>query len=308
MSKLLNGLKKVFRIEGFINEKVDLAKKEILYVNRKEYLAHMASSSNEPGVSDQKYGSEEVVFSMASHGLRIYEAYLAIESIMQQSMKPNRFFLCLAKEEEGKPLPMLIQKQQRRGLEVKYVEDIWSFKKIVPALCECPDAIIITGDDDCLYNVDFIENLMRSHATDPKAIFGNRIHEITFNEDGSLKSYNDWNQHVGNTDRASNRFLITSVGGVLYPPHSLYKDATRSDIFMDIAKYNDDVWCFAMALLQGTPIRRARTHSEWGEDYYSLEEVQKYGLKIDNTNRTNCRNDQIIKAVFDRYDIYKYLK
>jgi hypothetical protein len=77
---------------------------------------------------------------------------------------------------------------------------------------------------------------------------------------------------------------------------------------MDIAKYNDDVWCFAMALLQGTPIRRARTHSEWGEDYYSLEEVQKYGLKIDNTNRTNCRNDQIIKAVFDKYDIYKYLK
>ena len=126
--------------------------------------------------------------------------------------------------------------------------------------------------------------------------------------DGSLMSYLDWESQIPNQEGSSNLFFFTTVGGVIYPPHSLYKDVTRDDIFMEISRYNDDVWCFAMALLQGTPIKRSFTHAENGDDFLSVDEVQSVALCNDNTRRDNCRNDSIIKAVFDRYDIYKKLK
>lgn len=285
-------------------------KKSILYNVRKELLIQKASTSNEPGITNEKIADREVVVSMASYGNRVSSAFLAVESIMQQSIKPNRIILCIPEEFKSMPLPQMLQRQEKRGLTVLFTKDIWSFKKIVPALKSFPESIIITCDDDCLYNVDFVENLLRSHSIDPSAIWGNRIHEITFDKKGNINYYSKWNWEIPNTDKSSNKFLITSVAGVLYPPHSLYKDVTDESIFMDISKYNDDIWCYAMAVLQGTKIRRSFTHSENGMDYLSVEESQLQRLSLDNVsnNGGESRNDKIVKAVFDKYNIWDIIK
>lgn len=313
IKKRINQIKELIQIKGLLDATKDdiylSVTQKVLYEQRKQHLTDLTLHSTTSGISTEKHCRHELVVSMSTHGIRLHEAYLAIESLLQQSMKPNRIILNISKDEFiNTPLPQTIQMQMLRGLEVNYCEDYLSYKKIIPTLRRFPNAVIITADDDCLYNYDFIENLLISHLKDPTAIWANRIHKITKNNDGTLKSYLDWEQQISNQEGSSNLFFFTSVGGVLYPPHSLYKDVTRDDIFMNISKFNDDVWCFAMAILQGSPIKKSFTHSETGNDFLSVLEVQNDALCIENTNSDNCRNDIIIKAVFDKYNIYQYLE
>lgn len=310
MNKIKRFIKKIRRLL-MIESLLDYQTLELLHEQRKAFLIQQAFKCTEPGVTKEKYCDREVIVSIATHGERFYEAYIAIESIMQQSVKPNRIILNVAKDEfEGKQIPASLLHQQKRGLEINYCEDYWSFKKLIPTLKRFPDAIIVTFDDDCMYNVDVLENMLLAYKTDPKAIWGNRIHELSFDANGKLNSYLDWNHAIPNKEGASKYFFITTEGGALYPPHSLFKDTTRDDIFMDIAKTNDDVWCYAMALLQGTPIKKARTHSVRGEDYYLVEDMQSSGLSVTNCARVGveCPNDVVIRDVFSKYNIYALLK
>ena len=59
-----------------------------------------------------------VVVSMTSYPARIESAWIAIESILRQSVTPERFVLVLSKEEfPNKKLPRRISKLRGRGLE-----------------------------------------------------------------------------------------------------------------------------------------------------------------------------------------------
>lgn len=79
-----------------------------VYERRKEFLMLQAFKCKESGVTTERYCDHEVVVSMATHGERFYEAYLAIESIMQQTIKPNRMILNVAKDEfEGSYSPRI---------------------------------------------------------------------------------------------------------------------------------------------------------------------------------------------------------
>lgn len=206
-------------------------------------------------------------------------------------------------------IPPALRLQMERGLEINYCEDYWSFKKIIPTLRRFPEAVIITVDDDCLYNFDMLENMILAYKQDSKSIWGNVMHDITFDSSNNIKSYMDWDRTIENTDEPSNLHFITSVGGVLYPPHSLHPDVLRDEIFMDICKTNDDIWCYVMALLAGTPIRKVHTHSNTGNEYLSVIEVQSSSLESENTNygAHYCKNDEMIKTVFERYGVYRYI-
>lgn len=318
LKKMIRKIRNLFNIEFLITKqnsvhdnqleiRLDSMLSKILYEQRKEILIQKAYKCKEMGITTERHCEFEVVVSMATHGERFYEVYMAIESIMQQSIKPNRIILNISKEEfTNKPLPVPLRYQQKRGLEINYCEDLWSFKKIIPTLRKYPNSIIVTVDDDCLYNVDMLENLIDSYKQDPSAIWGNRIHKIKFEpQTQKICSYMKWDMCIPYNEDSSKLHFITSVGGVLYPPNSLYKDVLRDDIFMDICRTNDDVWCYVMAILNNTPIRKVRTHSSNGEDYLSVEEVQSSGLCQINTNigGNYCKNDDIIKVVFEKYDI-----
>ena len=56
-----------------------------------DYLLH----SCESGVTDTHYCDHEIIVSLTTYEPRLYETYLAIESIMQQTVKANRIILWL---------------------------------------------------------------------------------------------------------------------------------------------------------------------------------------------------------------------
>jgi len=189
-----------------------------LFEQRAERLRFQTLHSSESGVTGYNLCDTEVIVTLTSYGRRIFDVYLAIESIMQGSIKPNRLILWLEDGMKDKILPITLQRQMKRGLEVKYTNDIKSYKKLVPSLKLYPEATLITIDDDVIYNFDLVENLINSHKETPDCIIASRVHRIKNNKkNGTLAPYNEW--YFGNGTHKADKFnFATGVGGILYPP------------------------------------------------------------------------------------------
>lgn len=301
MVKVLNRLKKEL---GISDIQRDI--KRLEYFTRREQLIYHILNDNSIGITNDRYTSHDIIVSLTTYGKRIYDVAFTIESIMQQSMKPNRIILWLDNSFKDKELPNSLLRQRERGLEIAFCKDIRSYKKLVPTLCTYPNDAIITVDDDCLYDFDILEKLITAYLQDPQYIYCTRYHRMTFARANNLKPYNEWEWRSKDED-ASHLNFATGVGGVLYPPHSLDDEVTNEAVFMDICKYADDVWFKAMAIKKGTLVKKVQTRSINSEDYLENNDVQDIGLRQINAKGENLNNKQI-KAVFEKYDLYSKLQ
>lgn len=275
------------------------------YYLRRLQLESEILQSHKTGINSNLYCDHEIIVSLTTYGRRIKDVCFTIESLMQQSRKANRIILWLDKSFEDKQLPASLILQKSRGLEICFTTDIRSYTKLIPSLKKYPDAAIITFDDDVIYDFDILDRLITAYISDPIAIHSCRIHSMTFYKNGNIKPYSEWDLCKDNTEKPSRNF-ITGVGGTLYPPHSLASEVLNEDIFLKICKTADDVWFTAMALLEGTPIRKVPTRNPRGEDYLLNEDVQDMGLFNINTGESG-KNDIQIKEVFDRYNIWRFI-
>ncbi|SDN95085.1 hypothetical protein SAMN04487957_102484 [Halomonas shengliensis] len=244
---------------------------------------------------EERVVDKEIVVSLTTYSKRIHDVYLVLESISQQTVLPNRVVLWLAEGEFGN-LPISITERIDFGLEIRFCEDIRSYKKIVPALLEFPDSIIITLDDDILYPRDTIEILVNKHKECPSAIVGHRAHEITFSK-GKMRPYKEWKRE---TKENNGNIFLTGGAGTLYPPNSLYGDVTKKEIFTKICPYADDVWMYFMAKMNKTEIINVQ-----GRDFKDFVELpnasSEAGLNKINVNKGY--NDKQIDNVIKYYNI-----
>jgi len=277
----------------------------LVYEHRAGTLLDAALHSQTPGVSDERYGDHEIIVSLTTFGKRLYEVCLTIESIMRQTVKPNRIVLWLGEDVKTVKLPVTLTKQQDRGLEIRYCEDIKAYKKLVPALREFPEAAIITVDDDLLYNFDLVENLVTAYQADPSFIYAARIHRMKLTAPDKLAPYSKWIWNYPLPDVSTLNFA-TSGGGVLFPPRCFNEEVYNQNVFMEICKYADDVWYKAMSLLNGVQHRKIFTHNPGGTEYITNETFQNTGLS--KINNGLAQNDVQLKAVFSRYGLYQFLK
>lgn len=311
-SKVIEKIRLIKRIDNlliFYNNQINEFINSENINNQRRFFLDKVLNSSKCGVSNVRHVESDIIVSLTSYGKRIHEVYLAIESIMQGSMLPNRIILWLSEDEFKKsPLPITLQKQIKRGLEIRYTKDLLSYKKLIPSLKEYPDSTIITIDDDVMYNFDFVENLINSYIGNPHNIHANRLSRISFDKNNAIESYLKWENVLGNNLESRLDYLFTGVGGVLYPPHSLAVDVFDEGTFMSICRYADDVWFTAMAIKQGTKISKAYTRDNRGDDFIPLYLNQSDGLCVSNNNSFNCRNDIQIKAVFEKYGIIDILR
>ena len=267
-------------------------------------LSTKALSESRSGISNQKYGESEVIVSLTTHGKRIYDVHAAIESIMQGSVKPNRIVLWISEDYRKTILPLTLQKQTKRGLEIRYCRDIRSYTKLVPALKEFPDASIITIDDDIIYPHDILECLINAHKECPDCICANWIREFLRDLGKKYISLLKWPQPTDVED-ISERYFFEGFAGVLYPPHSLDEEVFNESVFLDICKYADDVWFNAMALKAGTKVKYAWKHYSI-DSFINNEDGQCVALRHLN-NEGELLNDVQIKSVYAKYDLWKNL-
>lgn len=269
-------------------------------------LKYSAIHSQESGITKDHICDHVVVVSLTTYSLRIHEVYLTIESIMQGSIKPNRIILWLAKDEfEGKELPIALQNQMKRGLEVKYCEDIRSYKKIIPSLSLFPEACIITLDDDLIYEIDLLEHLVSSYKQNPDCVSACRIHRMKTNTDGIPLPYKQWDL-LQYYDTPSHNNFLTSGGGALFPPNSLHRNVTDQETFLKLCPNADDIWLNAMLILNGVKVTKAFTHDLGGNDFIPNESPYVQSLWSKNQNEDG--NDLQIKAVWQKYELNKNIK
>jgi len=267
-----------------------------------DQLTQCALHSKDKGVTRDRKCKEEIIVSLTTHGRRLYDAYIAIESIMQGSVLPNRIILWLSEEYKDTIIfPVTLQNQIERGLEVKYCKDIRSYTKLIYALKEFPEASIVTIDDDVIYPYDLIENFVNVHNRIEGVICANHIHTIPNDFDTNPITYDNMDLFTQYGEICRQRYLLEGYLGVLYPPDSLNKEVFNEKVFLDICSTGDDIWFSAMAMLNNTGIVYAdphlRTEREVGND-----DVQAEGLRIEN-HLEGRKNDIQIQRVWKKYGI-----
>lgn len=273
------------------------------YKIRSNQLLVDAKTLTSPLTSKLIDGSRELIVSFTTYSKRIHDVHLVIESIAQQTVKPNRLILWLDEDEFSlDTIPLIIHKQIDRGLEVRFCPNYRSYKKLIPALKEFPEANIITIDDDVLYPHDMIELLYKEHKDNPECIIGHRAHKITFTANAHIQPYRKWHQEI-NSSEVHDCIFFTGVGGIMYPSNSLEQRVLSTDVFMSICPNADDVWFKAMALLNGTKSKKVDDSRDFSSRFLLLENSQDIALGNSNV----IDNDAQIEAVFKKYDLYERL-
>lgn len=301
MSKILNRIIKLAKLGFKFDKYIDLKTDEIKFHSSSLFYMDKTMNNKESGITNELYNTESFTISLTTYDKRIFDVYLTIESIMQQTLKANRIVLWLA-EEDFNPnnIPETLKFQQKRGLTIKFCKDIRSYKKLIPSLKEYPNDVIITIDDDVIYNIDLLEKMIRSYQNDPQYIYFNRGHLITFNKNGSIAPYKYWKWQTNET-RPSHLYMPTGVGGVLYPPGSFNEEVFNEEIFMTLCRSGDDIWFKAMSYLNNKQAKRIKTKSNLGEDY--IENVKMQDIALAQINNGKNQNDEQLKYVFAHYNI-----
>lgn len=303
LTRLLSNFRFYQKVNSFVDDRLKANQMMSLSDFMEFHYSQLAQHSTDSGVSTVEYvPNRKIIVSLTSHDSRILDAYLAIETIMQGTLKPNRIVLWLP---EGKSVTSIyLENQIKRGLEIHYVKDLGPQTKLVYALKSFPDDIIVTIDDDIFYKPDMIENLVKAYQEDSSSILANRVSVITKNRYGKVKTYLKW-IHYDYPERHTKNNVIIGVEGCLYPPHSLSDEVFNEDVFRAICPTADDIWFTAMAMLKGTKIVHVECRYDKGfAGGVANLRMQKNGLVHKNEDPKGCLNDIQFHSVFHKYNLY----
>jgi len=268
----------------------------LINIPRKIYYLFRMNFGFLPKLSGEK---EEFIVSLTSYGKRVKKTLpYTLISLLLQSRKPDKIIVWLADDEFNcENFPIILKKLMNFGVEIKFCKNIYSFKKLIPALKEFPDSVIITADDDLFFAKNWLKKLVEKHREDPKAIVAHRFHEIT-RTDGKINPYVQWKHSVKRLGNQRDLFP-TGGSGALYPPNSLDENTINEELFMKLSPKADDVWFWAMAKLRKT--NYAAPEKPTSKLYYIDFAAELSGLTIENI--VNNRNDEQIKAVIDYFGL-----
>ncbi len=244
-----------------------------------------------PNISVNNKG---IIVSFTSFPRRIGKVHLVIESILRQKVKPSKILLYLSRKQfgttiENSNLPTKLLKLQSKGLEIIMVDgDLRSYKKFHYAFRDYSNQMVLTIDDDVIYNSDLIERLVEK-KTESNAV-ANLTRVINRSTEGKPLPYSSWT-----VDRDSGKnHIVIGVGGVLYSPKRLYKDVLESDLYVSLAPKADDLWLSAMCILNGVEI----TPTDYPNKWIAIRFTDNVTLFSENV----YDNDIQIHAINDYYD------
>lgn len=269
-------------------------------VVRKQHFHYSAMNSTTSLVSSISYGQPNRVVSLTTYSKRIHDVYLVIESLGEQTIKANKIVLWLDENEFClDTIPELLKRQMARGLDVRFCNNIRSYKKLIPSLKQFPESDIITVDDDFIYPHDFIEILIKESRTNLNCIVGVRSHTIAI-EDGQPLPYKEWD-YESSFEKNGNYTFLTTGAGTLFPAHILNDEFCNEDEFMTLCPSADDVWINLMCIKHGVERKKVHDDRSFRSRFISLDVHQDIALNKENVHKN--QNDEQIKRVVDRYSI-----
>ncbi len=238
----------------------------------------------------------EVHLNLTSHPPRFGLLAPTLRSLLLQDTAPDRVTLWLhAPDLALLPEPVRVLERDE-GLRIRTVSrDLRSYKKLVPALEQEPEAWHVTADDDIYYRPDWLGTLLDASRGTPASLLCWRAHLVTDTREGVLRPYRKWRPKT-EMRGPDPRLFPTSGAGVLFPPGSLDRRVVDRDLAMALAPTADDLWWYWMARLSGTEVRRVGDNPRL---------ITWEGAREDSLWRTNKReevgNDAQIEALLEHF-------
>ncbi len=196
-----------------------------------------------------------VTVSLTSYGKRVSEnAAYAVLSILHQSVLPNRIVLNLDETKwNGDNLPIEIKRLMVAGLEVNFCEDTGPHTKLLPTLQKYPDDIVVTIDDDILYEKTMLEDLLRGYKeTEGNCIVCREARIIEKDANGDYVRYTQGHNAEYGTTRVG--YMPYGYKGVLYPPHIFSEVIYNKKIYREICRHADDIWFGVVEYIEKIPV------------------------------------------------------
>ncbi|MCL2066581.1 MAG: glycosyltransferase family 2 protein [Treponema sp.] len=251
---------------------------------------------------------ENAIISLTSYPGRIGTVSQTIKSLLNQTKKVESIVLWLAVEEftnKEKDLPKSLLDLTKEGLTIDWCYNLKSYKKLIPSLKKYPEKIIITFDDDNIYDERIVETLHDCHVLYPNDIISQRISRLYINEDGEFNLfprpmyYNHKSSIPDYLDilkDASYFNKLTGGSGVLYPPGCLHDKVIDENEFLILAPTNDDLWFWLQAVNNKRKIRVPEIHFPITSPIRGTQEI---GLT--NINDKGGLFDEQFKNILEAY-------
>ncbi len=125
-----------------------------MYANRKEQYS----------LPEFKKPNAPVIVSLTSYKHRIKDIIPTLQSLKEQSYKPDKIVLYIAHEDKN-----LLYPELEEYCEIRLVEDTLSHKKF-NGFWDFPDCYVATADDDLIYKLDWLETLLRASQLSPNCV------------------------------------------------------------------------------------------------------------------------------------------
>ena len=234
----------------------------------------------------------KLLVSLTSYPARMNTIHLCLDSLYKQSLKADKILLWLAKEQfpqKEVDLPSRLTEDVKAGkLEIRWCDDIGSHKKYFYAMQEYPHDIIVTVDDDIIYEPDALKTLYSSYEKFPHAISAHRCSLLLFDDSGNLLPCSRWvlpyEDLVGTP---SHQLMPIGSRGILYPP-GLFGEAAfeknkiiKNCTFEKIVFFND-TWTKIHSLLLDIPVVLVHRDSKSQQ----IKEAQEKALKHTDSRAT----------------------
>lgn len=204
---------------------------------------------------------------------------LTLKSLINQSLKPTQIYLYLSQFpfllDSGFSNRIITDKSLQKFINsnkniitIKWVNNIGSYRKLLPLLQEKwqENCIIITVDDDIIYNKNLINNLIY-HYNIHKCVIGNRGFTPKFD---SLYNFNY--QYKLKTIQKHAFNLLTGCGAILYKPEFFHKSGQlifNKNIFLKTCRTQDDIWFYLIRI--ANKINAFIANNQWTDNKFSQD-------------------------------------
>lgn len=274
-----------------------IKKSDIIGIDKKE-IDELLAVKNFIGLNESPR-LEKIIVSLTSYKPRINDVKYTIYSLLNQNFPPDKLILWL--DEDSFPLreenlPRDLLELKNFGLTIDWCENLRPYKKLIPALEKYPDDIIVTADDDLFYQPDWLEVLYNEHLKNPDYVIAHRAYRIRLNAQGNIYPYDNWYKEIVSAQLFYGNFF-TSGAGALYKKNFFHNDILKREIFMKLTPFADDIWFWAMTVLNDTKIKIPSAAQRY-LTYVDID-AQSGGETLWAVNRS--KNDEQIRQVLEYY-------